>query len=123
MARPKIPLDEERIAEMALKGAKNSEIAHILGVDDQTIEKRFSLILLKKRAERKYNLKRKQYDKAMLGDTTMLVWLGKNELEQTDRQSLEHSGAIKTGDKLTIHVVHTKPGDKDNGNGNGGEKK
>lgn len=40
-------------------------------------------------------------------------------------QEVAHSGAIKTGDKLTIHVVHTKPGDKDNGNGNGngGEKK
>jgi hypothetical protein len=38
-------------------------------------------------------------------------------------QEVAHSGAIKTGDKLTIHVVHTKPGDKDNGNGNGEEKK
>jgi hypothetical protein len=38
-------------------------------------------------------------------------------------QEVAHSGAIKTGDKLTIHVVHTKPGDKDNGNGDGGEKK
>lgn len=103
MARPKVVIDEERVGEMALKGAKNSEIAHILGVDDQTIEKRFSLILIKKRAERRYNLKRKQYEKAMLGDTTMLVWLGKNELEQTDKQETKHSGAVDA--KLTIEVV------------------
>jgi len=42
-------------------------------------------------------------------------------------QEVAHSGAIKTGDKLTIHVVHTKPGaDGGNGNGdgdNGGKKK
>jgi hypothetical protein len=38
-------------------------------------------------------------------------------------QEVAHSGAIKTGDKLTIHVIHTKPGVADGGNGNGQEKK
>jgi len=53
------------------------------------------------------------------------IFMTKNMLRWRDNQAVEHSGAIKTGDKLTIHVVHTKPGDTDNGNGNGngGEKK
>ena len=51
-----------------------------------------------------------------------LGWFYTNECRLFP-QEVAHSGAIKTGDKLTIHVVHTKPGDKDNGNGNGGEKK
>jgi hypothetical protein len=51
------------------------------------------------------------------------IFMTKNMLHWRDNQAVEHSGAIKTGDKLTIHVVHTKPGDKDNGNGNGEEKK
>ena len=29
----------------------------------------------------------KQYDEAMSGNTTMLVWLGKNELGQTDKNA------------------------------------
>jgi len=123
VARPKVPLDEDAIAQMALDGAKNTDIADRLGVDEGTIRKGYSEILRKKRAERRMNLRRKQYEKAIRGDTVMLIWLGKNELDQSDKQETKHSGAIKTGDKLTIHVVHTKPGDKDNGNGDGGEKK
>jgi len=40
-------------------------------------------------------------------------------------QALEHSGAIKTNDKLVLEVVHTRPEKVEggNGNGNGGEKK
>ena len=106
MARPKVQIDEERVAEMALKGARNTDIADFIGVDEATIRNRFSEILTKKRAERRYNLRRKQYDKAMLGDTTMLVWLGKNELDQTDKQAVDHSGHVDS--KLLVEFVETK---------------
>lgn len=42
------------------------------------------------------------------------------------KQALEHSGAIKTADKLLLEVVHTrpeKPADGNGNGGNGGEKK
>jgi DNA-binding CsgD family transcriptional regulator len=103
MARPKIPLDEEAIAQMALDGARTTDISDRLGVDEGTIRKGYSEILRKKRAERRMNLRRKQYEKAMKGDTAMLVWLGKNELDQADKQETKHSGSVDA--KLTIEVV------------------
>lgn len=90
--RPPVVLDEDRIARLAFTGCKNSEIAHILGCDDETLKNNFSPILDKKRAERKAALRSKQTEKALTGDTPMLIFLGKNDLEQTDKQTQEIPG-------------------------------
>ena len=90
--RPHIVLDKEKVGGLAFDGCKNSEIAFILGCDDQTLTNNYSRILNKKRAERKAALRKKQTTQALHGDTTMLIWLGKNELEQMDKQAVEHSG-------------------------------
>lgn len=100
MGRPLIPVDENKIAELALNGARNSEIAYIIGIDDKTLVDRFSRLLNKKRAERRLTLRTAQTSKAMSGDATMLIWLGKNELEQTDKVEQQYSGGI------TIQVVY-----------------
>lgn len=100
MGRHLTPIDEEKVAELALKGASNNEIAYLLDVDDQTIINRFSKLLNKKRAERRIWLRNLQNTKAGQGDTTMLIWLGKNILEQTDKVEQQHSGGI------TIQVVY-----------------
>jgi hypothetical protein len=36
------------------------------------------------------SLRRKQFELALDGDRTMLVWCGKNTLGQTDKQTIEH---------------------------------
>lgn len=100
MARPLLDVDEGKIAELAFQGARNSEIAFVLGIDDQTLVGRFSRILNKKRAERRVALRKSQTDKAMGGDATMLIWLGKNELDQTDKVEQKQSGG------LVIQVVY-----------------
>ena len=46
-------------------------------------------------AEGDVSLRRAQYDSAMKGKTGMLVWLGKNRLNQTDR--------VETHNETTIH--------------------
>lgn len=38
-------------------------------------------------------------------------------------QEVAHSGAIKTGDKLLLEIVHTRPLEKGGNGNNGGEKK
>jgi len=90
--RPPVVLDEERIGRLAFAGCKNSEIAHILGCDDETLKNNYSPILDKKRAERKAALRAQQTERALKGDIPMLIFLGKNELEQTDRQTQEIPG-------------------------------
>ena len=93
--RPPIKLDEERIGRLAFSGCKNSEIAHVVGCDDQTLTNNYSPILVKKRAERKAALRAKQTERALKGDIPMLIFLGKNDLEQTDRQTQEIPGVEK----------------------------
>lgn len=77
---------------MAFNGCKNSEIANILGCDDETLKNNYSLILDKKRAERREALRAKQTERALKGDIPMLIFLGKNELDQTDKQIQEIPG-------------------------------
>lgn len=84
MARPKLKIDEAELERLASAGALNSEIAAVFGVDDQTISRRFSRILAKKRAQRRIELRLAQTDAAKAGNATMLVWLGKQELGQSD---------------------------------------
>ena len=91
--RPRLSLDEERIGQMAFDGCKNSEIAHCLGCDDETLKNNYSPILDKKRAERKAAFRTKQTERALKdGEIAMLIFLGKNELEQTDKQTQEIPG-------------------------------
>jgi hypothetical protein len=87
--RPRVILNAKKIGKLAFAGCKNSEIAFILGCDDETLTNNYSRILDKKRAERKAKLRTAQTFKAMMGDTTMLIWLGKQELEQTDKQMFD----------------------------------
>lgn len=100
MGRPLAPIDEEELTKLALAGAKNAELAAYFGVDEATIGTRFSKILTKIRSVRRMNLRGAQTEKAMSGDATMMIWLGKNELEQTDKVEQQHSGGI------TIQVVY-----------------
>lgn len=96
VGRPKKKLSAITIGQMALEGAKNSEIGAILGVDDETISNNFSHLLTKKRAERRTNLRRKQYTLALSGNIQMLIWLGKQELDQKEpKQEYEHSGDVR----------------------------
>ena len=84
----------KQIAELAFRGLKNNGIATKMGIDQNTFETHFKELCTKQRVERKLMLLDLQVEKAKTGDSTMLVWLGKNDLEQTDKQNIEHSGGI-----------------------------
>lgn len=92
--RPRLPgLDLAEMGRLIMDShASNRELGLWFGVDDKTIENNYSAFIAKKRAERRMALKAKQTDRAMKGDTTMLIWLGKIELEQIECQRVEHSG-------------------------------
>lgn len=51
------------------------------------------------------NLLKKQYDVAMAGNVSMLIWLGKNELGQTDKQET----TLDTS-KIEINVTYDESG-------------
>jgi hypothetical protein len=90
----------DKVEELALKGLKNMSISTHLNIPENTFTRHFAALCSKKRVERKLKILEWQMKRAEAGDTTMLIWLGKNELEQTDKQNIEHSGG------LTVEVVN-----------------
>ena len=46
----------------------------------------------------KVSLRRSQFQLALTGNPTMLIWLGKQYLEQSDKTDVKHSGTVKTWD-------------------------
>jgi hypothetical protein len=75
------PKDVERLAQM---GCKDSEIAEWFGIDENTLRYNFSVELLKGKLQLSQSLRQAQIRLALSGNATMLIWLGKNILGQSD---------------------------------------
>jgi len=101
--RVKIELDAAQLRtleELSEQQCTYSEIASGLGISVATLDRRrkedpsIDEIIKKGYEAGKRSIRRIQYEKAMKGNITMLIWLGKQWLGQTDKQDLQHSGAI-----------------------------
>jgi hypothetical protein len=76
--------DKDMIKKLAAMMCTYNEIADLLGMSVEGIKKRYKRIIEEGRAEGKKALRRVQYEKALAGDTKMMIWLGKQYLEQRD---------------------------------------
>jgi hypothetical protein len=92
MARPKKKANgEDKTAEeLASIGCTMNEIGAVMGLSVSTLERRFDEPIKRGREKGRETLRRKQWDLAMKGHPTMLIWLGKQMLGQADKQALEH---------------------------------
>lgn len=88
MARPLIEIDPVIVEKMASLGCKNTEIAAHFNCTDDTITNRFSAELAKGRANLKMSLRQLQIKSAQNGNVAMLIWLGKQYLDQQDKTQL-----------------------------------
>jgi hypothetical protein len=108
MARPKADIDWKRVDELLEADCEGTEIAAYLGLVPDTLYKRcqednklrFSDYLRQKKAKGNSLLKEKQFEKAISGDSGMLVWLGKNRLNQADKRQQ----TIEISDKGTFNI-------------------
>ena len=97
LARPLKEIDWDQVDEMCAIHCTGEEQAAVLGVDYDTLnrachreqEMSFADYFRQKSASGKMSLRRRQYTKAMEGDNTQLIWLGKNWLGQTDQPDVE----------------------------------
>ncbi len=97
MGRPKKPINWVTAQRLCESHCTISEIAYKLDVDQGTLHDRaidelgitFSEFYSKNKHAGKANIRAVQYSKALKGDNTMLVWLGKNNLGQSDKTELE----------------------------------
>ena len=90
MARPKkYDLDTDQVEKLAGFGCTNTEIASFFGCDESLIRKSYSEFLTKGREKGKIRLRQLQWRQAERGNTSMLIWLGKQVLGQTDKTEVD----------------------------------
>ena len=97
IGRPLRVFSDEQMTEMqrlAFNGCQNNTIASIMDIPIDTLEARFKKLLTKKRCERKFKLRRQQNEAAENLVPSVLIFLGKNDLGQTDKNETKHSGQI-----------------------------
>jgi hypothetical protein len=82
--RPRKQIDTELLHKLASIHCTMKEMVDIMGVSEDTLKRRFSGIIDKGKAEGKMRLRRKQIEVAMSGNAVMLIWLGKQMLNQSD---------------------------------------
>jgi len=80
----KYDIDPEKVETLASYFLSMREIAAFFAVDEGTIRKRFPQEIQKGREKGKGRLRQKQVEVALGGNTTMLIWLGKQYLGQAD---------------------------------------
>lgn len=97
MARPKKEINESQVRQLAAINCSYAEMAAVLGCDESTLTRRFAQVIKEGREQGRMSLKRKQYEVAMGGNVTMLIWLGKQLLDQSEKvvQRTELSGQVK----------------------------
>ena len=108
--RPKKVFTEEQkksIEQMALDNCYTRTIAEALGESQDTIKRHFASLLQKKRAEGKVALRRQQR-KLAVNNVAMAIFLGKNELDQTDKQERKHTLSTETAILLGLIDGGTK---------------
>ena len=85
--RPKIQLtaSEKKLIEKCGKiGATQEETAGIVGISVDTLSRHFADLYKRGTQQRNYGLRRRQFEVAMKGNVTMLIWLGKQYLGQAE---------------------------------------
>lgn len=113
MGRPLTVIDWEKFDSLCALQCTLEEIADFHKCTIDTIENRvrkekgmsFSEYFAQKRGTGRRSLRRKQYEIAMAGNPTMLIWLGKNWLEQTDKTDVTSAGS-KIANGIEITVIH-----------------
>lgn len=95
MGRPRKEIKQEQFEKLCEIQCTLAEICDVLGVSDKTLnawcrrtyKKTFSDVFKIKRSVGKASLRRMQYLVAEQGNVTMLIWLGKQWLDQAEKPS------------------------------------
>jgi hypothetical protein len=77
-----VPPDE--VEHLASLGCTDREIAQYFDISESTLRYQLSAFLIKGRHKLKSTLRQAQLRVALEGNPTMLIWLGKNLLQQND---------------------------------------
>jgi hypothetical protein len=87
--RPKIILDATEVEKLAAIQCSLTEMAAFFSVSEDTLERNYADVIAKGREKGKMSLRHKQFDVAMKGSYVMLIWLGKQWLNQHDKADFD----------------------------------
>ena len=112
MAAKKVNIDWLRVDKYLQAQCSGAGIASLLGIHSNTLYDRcksdngieFMTYSEQKKSEGKELLRAKQFQVAMEGDKTMLVWLGKQYLEQSDQSAIQHNLNIQELPTINIRT-------------------
>ena len=118
MGRKKIEIDWNVVDEKLSHFCNGTEVAAFLGMHEDTLYKRieekykmgFSAYRAQKRAKGEMILRELQLKSAKEGNTSMLIWLGKQYLGQTDKT--DHTSRGETIRPLEITVANKETGER-----------
>lgn len=110
MGRPKKEIDFIMLEKLCGIMCTLREISNFFECSEDTIERRimdefgitFAEYYNQKKVHGKISIRRSQFQLAMKGNATMLIWLGKNHLDQKDKQELDH----KSSDKSMTPIIN-----------------
>jgi len=114
MGRPEKPIDWKKVDQLLIAGCSGTEIAPHFDMHYNTFYNKvqeqykmgFSEYSALKKEQGDSLLKAKQFEKAMSGDNSMLIWLGKNRLKQKDNHEF-------TDRELHVHYSTDSAAHKD----------
>ena len=115
MGRKLAPIDWARANKLMEAGCTGKEVAANFGIDKQTFYRRveqeykidYNTYLHLKRDKGDSMLRAKQVEVAMSGDKTMLIWLGKQKLNQREPEAVERKPENKDGFNKWLKQVKT----------------
>ena len=113
--RPRLYIDLRQVEELARIGCTDADMAAVLGVSVDTLQRRkreseeFRGLIEKGHASLRNSLRRLQVKKALEGNTTMLIWLGKQLQGQSDRESLQMGQDPDSGPVRIVEIVAAEP--------------
>jgi hypothetical protein len=92
----KVNIPSEKVKMLASFGCSYIEIAKYFAVDEKVIRRRFRAEYEQGKEEMKLTLRQLQWKHAQGGNTALLIFLGKNYLNQTDKNQVDMSGNLET---------------------------
>ncbi len=110
--RPLTQIDWKQFAKLCAMQATLREIAAWFECSEDSIERavrrehemRFAEYHAQKAVKGLYAIRRKQYEVAMSGDRVMLIWLGKQYLDQSNKDELTGKGGTPLVPATTIYM-------------------
>lgn len=101
--RPRLEFDLKEVEALGALHVTNAEAAVVLGCSEDTVAERrandpeFRAAFERGQMNRRASLRRRQMQLADQGDRTMLIWLGKQFLGQSDKHRAELDASVKGG--------------------------